>query len=149
ANKKELFDNVIPSSNSMMARNFHQLGIYYYNAKYQEQAKTMLASLHNLVASDTGFMANWANLYLELLVPTAEVAIIGNEAPALARNLRKNYHPNTILAASGVPDENIPLLQGKASGNDGKALIYVCFNKSCQRPVSTIDEAIMQFPNLA
>lgn len=149
ANKKELFDNVIPSSNSMMARNFHQLGIYYYSAPYQEQVKAMLASLHHLIASDTGFMANWANLYLELLVPTAEVAIIGNEAPALARKLRKNYHPNTILAASGVPDDNVPLLQGKASGDDGKALIYVCFNKRCLRPVSTLDEAIMQFPNLA
>lgn len=30
ANKKEIFDNVIPSSNALMATNLHQLGRYFY-----------------------------------------------------------------------------------------------------------------------
>src|SRR5690606_30334545 len=34
ANKKELFDNVIPASNSIMARNLHQLGIIFYDDRY-------------------------------------------------------------------------------------------------------------------
>ncbi|MEX2595173.1 MAG: thioredoxin domain-containing protein [Anditalea sp.] len=149
ANKKELFDNVIPASNSTMARNLHQLGIYFYEDQYEELSRNMLGPIKRLLVTDVGFLANWANLYLDLLVPTAEVAVIGKHATEKALAVNKSYHPNTIIAATETATENLPLLQGKTADSVGNALIYVCFKKVCQKPVLTIEEAFMQFPTLA
>ena len=149
ANKKELFDNVIPASNSIMARNLHGLSAFYYEDRYGELAQKMLGPIKKLLASDIGFLANWASLYLELLVPTAEIAVLGQNAKKLARALQEVYHPNVLLAASEENRENLPLLQDKSADPTGKALIYVCFSKVCQKPVLTAEEAFTQYPTLA
>ena len=148
ANKKELFDNVIPASNSMMARNLHHLGIFFYEDHYQNISRNMLGTIKNLLSADVGFLTNWANLYLELLVPTAEVAVVGNHSKEKALLLQEKYCPNSILAATDFDTEYLPLLQKKTADSAGNALIYVCFNKACQKPVLTVEEAIVQFPTL-
>ena len=148
ANKKELFDNVIPSSNSMMARNLHQLGSYFYDNHYSEISQNMLGHIKSMLSQDIGFLANWANLYLEQVVPTAELAIVGEGAGETALRLQKNYYPNMVLTANHGPADFPPLLKDKAGDSTGKALIYVCFNKVCQKPVAAIEEAIKQFPTL-
>lgn len=148
ANKKELFDNVIPSSNSMMARILHQLGLYYYEPGYQKQAEKMLGLLRNVMVKEPGFMCNWANLYLEQLVPSAEVAVTGKGAEQKAKDFQRSYYPNMVVAASETQNNEIPLLADKDAGKDREALIYVCFNKTCQKPVTDISEAIQQLPAL-
>lgn len=148
ANKKEIFDNVIPSSNSMMARNLHQLRIYYYEDRYGEIVRNMLGYVKSMLIQDIGFLANWANLYLELMIPTAEVAIIGKNASERAQEMQRYYLPNNVLAVSEATAEFPPLLAGKTGDSRGNALIYVCFDKVCQKPVADTEEAIKQFPIL-
>ena len=149
ANKKELFDNVIPASNSMMARNLHRLSLLCYQEKYAEISRKMLGGMQDLITRDPGFLCNWANLYLETLVPTAEIAILGNGAENLALEFQKAYLPNIVLAWSESPTESAPILQGKTPDSKGNALIYVCFDRACRRPVSTLDKALAQLPYLA
>ncbi|MEN2281019.1 thioredoxin domain-containing protein [Algoriphagus sp. SE2] len=148
ADKKELFDNVIPASNSIMARNLHQLSIFTYNEKYDSIAKKMLGGMKDLILKDPGFLCNWANLYLENLVPTAEIAIVGKGAEALAEKFKATYLPNLLLAYSEEMTETAPILQGKTPDSEGNALIYVCFDHACQKPVSAYEEAISQLPYL-
>lgn len=83
----------------MMARNLHQLGIYFYDDRYREISKYMLGHIKKMLSKDIGFLANWANLYLEQMVTTAEVAVVGDNAAELALQLKREYHPNFILAA--------------------------------------------------
>ncbi|WP_026952207.1 thioredoxin domain-containing protein [Algoriphagus mannitolivorans] len=149
ANKKELFDNVIPASNSVMARNLHRLSLLSYQEKYADIARKMLGGMQDLISRDPGFLCNWANLYLEMLVPTAEIAIVGKGAEALALEFQKAYLPNIVLAWSESPTESAPILQAKTPDSTGNALIYVCFDRACRRPVSTFTEAISQIPYLA
>lgn len=149
ANKKELFDNVIPSSNSMMARNLHQLSLYFYEDHYLNLSRKMLGKLKNLLATDAGFLANWANLYLNLLVPPAEIAIIGSGAEENSLLLQKKYHPNIIVGSTESIPGSLPLLQHKSPAPGGETLIYVCFDKVCRQPVSTIEEAYAQFPTFS
>jgi uncharacterized protein len=149
ANKKELFDNVIPASNSIMARNLQDLGLYFYNDHYLEIAEKMLGAMKKLIISEPGFLCNWASLYLSSLVPKAEVAIVGKYAKQKAKALQGQYLPNYVLSVTADVGENIPLLEFKTADSDGNALIYVCFNKACQKPVTTVDEALAQFPTLA
>lgn len=149
ANKKELFDNVIPASNSIMARNLQDLGLYFYNDQYLEIAEKMLGAMEKLIITEPGFLCNWASLYLSSLVPKAEVAIVGKDAKQKAKALQGQYLPNYVLSVTADVGENIPLLEYKTADSDGNALIYVCFNKACQKPVATVDEAVAQFPTLA
>ncbi len=149
ANKKELFDNVIPASNSMMARNLQDLGLYFYDDKYLEISANMVKTMKDLIISEPGFLGNWASVYLSTFLPKAEVAIVGKDALAKAREIQKKYLPNHVLAMSKTVGENIPLLTGKTEDPNGNALIYVCFEKACQRPVQSVDEAKAQFPTLS
>lgn len=149
ANKKELFDNVIPASNSVMARNLHRLSLFTYEEKYSEIASKMLGGMKELILREPGFLCNWASLFLEKLVPTAEIAIIGKGATEKAKELQHTYLPNMILAFSERLTENAAILADKTPDPEGNALIYVCFDHACRRPVSTREEAISQLPYLA
>ncbi|WP_338226426.1 thioredoxin domain-containing protein [Algoriphagus confluentis] len=149
ANKKELFDNVIPASNSVMARNLHRLSLLTYEEKYGEIARKMLGGMKDLITKEPGFLCNWANLYLEMLVPTAEIAIVGKGAQKLSLELRNTLFSNSVLAWSEVPTETAPILSGKTADSEGNALIYVCFDRACRRPVNTVTEALSQLPYLA
>ncbi|MBW3468447.1 thioredoxin domain-containing protein [Arthrospiribacter ruber] len=148
ANKKELFDNVIPSSNSIMAKNLQDLSLMYYDDIYAELSKKMLSSIKPLILKDPGFLSNWASHYLNSLVPKAEVAIVGKGAIAKARELQSAVLANCVIAASEEMNDQLPLLVGKKADANGNALIYVCYNKACQKPVSDISEAISQMPHL-
>ncbi len=148
ANKKELFDNVIPASNSILARSLHQLSLLTYEEKYGKIAARMLGGMKELVLKEPGFLCNWANFYLESLVPTAEIAIVGTGAKQKALALLADYLPNAVVAWSESPTASVPLLEGKVGDAEGNALIYVCVNRSCRRPVATVEEARALVPQL-
>jgi len=148
ANKKELFDNVIPASNSILARSLHQLSLLTYQENYGKIAARMLGGMKELVLKEPGFLCNWANFYLESLVPTAEIAIVGRGAKEKALALLANYLPNAVVAWSESPTASVPLLEGKLGDAKGNALIYVCVNRSCRRPVATVEEARALVPQL-
>jgi uncharacterized protein YyaL (SSP411 family) len=148
ANKKELFDNVIPASNSILARSLHQLSLLTYQENYGIIAARMLGGMKELVLKEPGFLCNWANFYLESLVPTAEIAIVGRGAKEKALALLANYLPNAVVAWSESPTASVPLLEGKLGDAEGNALIYVCVNRSCRRPVATVEEARALVPQL-
>ena len=148
ANKKELFDNVIPASNSILARSFHQLSLLTYEESYGKIAARMLGGMKELILKEPGFLCNWANFYLESLVPTAEIAIVGKGAKQKALALLAQYLPNAVVAWSESPTASVPLLEGKLGDAEGNALIYVCVNRSCRRPVATVEEARALVPQL-
>jgi hypothetical protein len=149
ANKKELFDNVIPASNSVMARNLHRLSLFTYEEKYAEISSKMLGGMKELILKEPGFLCNWASLFLEKLIPTAEIAIIGRSASQKAFELQHKYTPNSIIAFADEMTETVPVLEGKTPDSSGNALIYVCFDRACQKPVNSVKEAISQLPYLA
>jgi uncharacterized protein YyaL (SSP411 family) len=141
ARKKELFDNVIPGSNSVMAHNLLRLGRHLENTQYQELAAAMLGQVQALVAKEPQHLANWASLYAALLRPGAEVAIVGPEAEEFRRKLSQQFLPNDVLAGALIASD-LPLLQGR--GDAVKSTIYVCRNRTCQLPVHSVDEALEQ-----
>ena len=142
ADKKEVFDNVIPASNSVMARNLHQLGLYFYKENYLSQAEKNVTNGSGFAHQEPSFLANWANFYLEKATPTAEIAVTGPEAQEKALTFLNTYRPNLVLTASKGAI-NLPLLLEKPPEED---LFYVCFNKSCKQPVSGVTDALKSTP---
>ncbi len=140
ARKKEVFDNVIPASNSAMARNMYKLGLFLYKDDWIELAKSMLSRTKRIIMTDPSYLSNWACLYTDMTSSTAEIAIIGKEALKRRKEFDVHYLPNKILAGK-IDSSALPILEDRQSKED-KTIIYVCFDKSCKMPVETVQEAL-------
>jgi hypothetical protein len=142
ARKKEIFDNVISSSNSVMANNLYKLSLLLDNRAYRGFVDAMLAKINILLKKEVRYLANWACLYTYFLKPTVEVVISGNELEIFAQAIHNEYFPNKIVAGT-KQKSNLPLLEMREARTD-KTMIYVCMNKACLLPVSTVAEAWKQ-----
>jgi uncharacterized protein YyaL (SSP411 family) len=142
ARKKELFDNVIPASNSIMAHNLYTLGKMLDRDDYLEIADNMLSKMTKLLLADVQWVTNWAALYCQRAVPTAEIAIVGGDADAMRKDFDRFFIPNKIVMGTST-SSTLPLLLNRTDIN-AKTAIYVCFDKTCQLPVTKVEEALDQ-----
>ncbi len=143
ARKKEIFDNVIPSSNGVMARNLYCLGIILDREELKVRAKNMLLQISHLVESEPSFMSHWAILYAEMNTDIAEIVIVGDKLRKASLALRKNYLPFALFMGTQTKSE-LPLLAEKANPQGKDFTIYVCYNKTCKLPVHSVEEALIQ-----
>ncbi len=142
ARKKEIFDNVIPSANSMMARNLLLLSHYYEINAWREIATNMITKLSGLIASDTSYTANWGMAFLEATHGFEEIAISGKDCVQVRKGFGENFLP--FAAFSGSETKSLlPLLEGRQP-QAGGTLIFVCKNKTCQLPVEEVSAALAE-----
>lgn len=138
AKSQETADNVIPGSNSVMAKNLFRLSHYLSEASYLEQAKTMLTHLKTRTIEYGESYYGWAGLMLNLSSPFYEVAISGSKAKEKLRELNQNYLPQTLVIAA-ANESNLELLQDRYSD---ETRIFVCQEKACKYPVNEVGEAL-------
>ncbi|MEW4923586.1 thioredoxin domain-containing protein [Algibacter sp. 2305UL17-15] len=132
-------DNVIPASNSIMAKNLFKLSHYFDNKKFAESAMTMLNTIKPEMSQYPSSYSNWFDLMLNYTHPYYEVAIVGTNAKQKISDLNKAYIPNKLIAGS-TSENDMPLLENRY--NPKETLIYVCVNKACKLPVSEVEKAI-------
>lgn len=135
----EYRDNVIPASNSIMAKNLFKLYHYFDNPAYEKTASTMLNNMLPEAQKYPSAFSNWLDLMLNYTNNYYEVAIVGANAAEKISTLNKSYLPNKLIIGSTV-DNELPLLKNRYI--EGETLIYVCVNKACKFPVSEVDKAI-------
>jgi uncharacterized protein YyaL (SSP411 family) len=141
ASRKELFDNVIPASNSVMVQNLFHLGILFDLDDLKKLAENMTMSLSHLIKSEPNYMSNWAIAYTEIRKGMVEVVFAG-DIDKSRKEFQQQYQPFAVTI--GVKEKSdLPLTAGKIS-IDQKPTLYVCYDKSCQRPVHHVEEAIGQ-----
>ena len=143
ARKKELFDNVIPSSNSMMAWNLVHLGTHFYDDAAIQKGKSILAQTRALIIREAEYMSNWGILAIELSQNFAEIIVVGPEARAFVNEINSRFLPNKIISGTEQAIDLAPF--ELKSAINGETTIYVCYNKSCKRPVNSVEEALLQF----
>lgn len=136
--KLETEDNVLPSSNAVMAHVLYRLGVYYSQDSHLEQSAQMIARMAASISKAVPYYARWARLSGMMRFGTLEVAVVGEEATALASALQQHYLPDCLIL--GGTTENLPLLEGKSV--PGETRIYVCRERVCQRPATTESEAL-------
>ncbi len=142
ARKKEIFDNVIPASNSIMARNLHHLGILLDRDPWKQQAIKMTSRLAGMITNEPNYMSNWGIVYAEITQGLAEVVISGPDAEPIRKELHTRYLPMTLTLGSATKSQ-LPMLTGR-DPKEGKTVIYVCFDKTCKLPVENVEEALKQ-----
>lgn len=137
----ETSDNVIPASNSIMAKNLLRLSKLFPDPVYETTAIQMLKNVQENFEKSGQNHANWMQLALFVNQPFYEVAIIGDEFKKLTSDLLPTYLPNTIFA--GVEREGtLQLLKNRYVAD--KTLAYVCLQGTCKLPVEQPKEVLAQ-----
>lgn len=139
-NHFEVEDNVIAASNSVMADALFRLSIYFGNGYYEKICQQMVQNIVPTVDYPSAF-SNWLNVLLHFSEENKELAICGSNALDYLERINRNYLPNIIVAGSSK-DSKLPFLESRFS--DKETLLYVCQNKSCQRPSVDFEEISQQ-----
>jgi len=135
----EYQDNVIASSNSIMAKNLFSLSHHLDTKNYKEMAIAMLNNVKSKMVNNASSFSNWLDLMLNFTNPYYEVVISGKDAKTKLTLLNKTYVPN-ILVSYNTGASELPLLKNRFI--DGETLIYVCIDNTCKLPVSTIPKTL-------
>ncbi len=137
ARKHEVMDNVISSSNSVMAQNLQTLGLFFDEETYRDRAALMLKSVLPSIKTYGSAYANWCTQLLNEVSGINEIAIAGPDFKKVKQEFDQHYIPNKIMLAGAK--SSLPLLAHKQSE---QTKIYVCRDKTCQLPVATVGEAL-------
>ena len=135
----EFRDNVIPSSNSIMAKNLFKLYHYFDKQEYYDLSKKMALSVSSEFEIYPSGYTNWFDLIYNLKSNYYEIAIVGSNAITKVDDLNSFYLPNKLIIGSTTAND-LPLLKNRFV--DGKTLIYVCVNKACKMPTENLGESI-------
>jgi uncharacterized protein YyaL (SSP411 family) len=137
--KKEIQDNVIPASNSVMANNLFDLGVYFYEQSFLDKSSKMLANVKNEIKRSGPFYYNWAGLLAKFVHNPFEISIIGYDLKGMRAEFDKNYIPFALFAGSMV-NSKLPMLEDKTLKD--KSTIYICKNRVCKKPVYSVKDAL-------
>lgn len=137
--KKEIHDNVIPSSNSAMANVLFKLGHIFENENYSKMAERMLKKVMGNIKKYPAAFSNWGILLIYNTGMFYDVVISGPDALLRRGEFSEFYFPSKLLLGSTSKSE-IPVLKDRLK--PGKTMIYVCTNSECKKPAETVDETI-------
>jgi uncharacterized protein YyaL (SSP411 family) len=139
--KVEMHDNVIPASNSQMARNLFTLSKITGNTRYENISKKMLSHVAEEMVNYPSGYSNWAISAMQQAFPFNEICIVGKAVDEFITGFKEHYNPNAIFVYSKSASE-IALLKGRYKKDE--TLVYVCQNHTCSAPVTTVNEALKQ-----
>jgi uncharacterized protein len=137
---KDLYDNAVPSGNSVAAHTLLRLALLTGDDRYRTFAARLLG---RMAASMKRAPSAFGHLLCALdfsLASPLEIAIAGpvenEDARALVRTVFSRYLPNKVVAAASPGAAGaIRLLEGREPIG-GKTAAYVCRNFYCEAPVT-------------
>ncbi|WP_196896162.1 thioredoxin domain-containing protein [Aureivirga marina] len=136
--KIDLEDNVIPSSNSIMANNLFKLSLFFSNTYYSDVSKQMLHNIQEQMEKYGSGFSNWLNLMCNYVGEFYEIVISGKNIEEISNKFKNYYIPNIILAGCVKPSE-ISLLKNRESL---ETKVYICKNNSCNLPQTDFQKSI-------
>lgn len=139
----EIEDNVIPSANSVMARDLKKLSVYYENDYFEKISQKMLQNILPIVDYASAF-SNWLQLYLDFNDHHKELAICGKESVHFAKKINEKYLPNITIAVA-KNESKLPFLRNRT--RDEKTFFYLCENKSCSAPTESFETILQNIEN--
>ena len=134
----EVVDNVIPASNSIMAKNLYKLSKLFPEKNYGSIPIQMIKNVQDNFTNAQGY-ANWLQLAMFIDQPFYEIAVVGQDHQAKAQELLQHYIPNS-LTISTTRDENLNLFKNRYVKD--KTLIYVCIEGACKLPETDVQSSL-------
>ena len=103
ARKMEVYDSVIPSSNSVMATNIFMLGHFYRNDEWIKNAEQMTKNMFSNIKQYAPGFSNWSMLMTHLIYGVEEFCIIGLNAKKHLHSFSSQYHSGRIICGGENP----------------------------------------------
>lgn len=138
--KKEVTDNVIPASNSMLARAFINYGRIIGDPEYHERGSRMVEHVASRFQEYGPGFSNWGLASLDLTYSSYELAITGEKDLENNRAFLHQYYPNVLTY--GGSEKYVPTLKGKTDQKETR--FYLCQFGSCLQPTDSLSEVIRE-----
>lgn len=144
ARKIDINDDVISSSNSILAKCLMQMGYLFDENKYHQICDKMLLQIQPKLKKHPMGYSNWFQVVLHKWYGFNQLVCVGMDAEQYRFDLHKQYLPNK-LALVVIEKSEIPLLVDKEIANVTK--FYRCVDKSCGLPANSIHNFWEQINN--
>tara|TARA_B100000902_G_scaffold304295_1_gene292504 strand:+ start:1142 stop:3091 length:1950 start_codon:yes stop_codon:yes gene_type:complete len=129
ANKIEIFDSVIPSSNSVMFNNLLLMGKYYDDKLYQNIYNDMSLQLKKFL-NNYEYLSNWiyTNQINQIGINEIQMECIQKDVNNITKKINSWYAPNKIFSI--VSTENLK--------SNKKPSFMICRNYVCDKPLNNL-----------
>jgi uncharacterized protein YyaL (SSP411 family) len=139
AKQTDYFDNVIPSSNSMMCRNLLAMSHLFVDVKYRSIALEMIDLIAPKVTQYGSGFSNWMLAMLEAFGDKKDIVIVGEEAHTFANAIEEKRQLNWTVIAN-KDEKDLPVFEGRF--RESQTLIYICQHQTCLEPVDNVASAL-------
>jgi len=129
ARKMEIHDNVIPSTNAVMAMNFFKLGTYFKHQEWLYNSQQMVANIYDGMEQYGSGYSHWANVLLLQLKGIKEVHV--NDATLSREKIVSACTWGELIAYH----REIPMSELYTSKG-----LYVCGNGACSPNIESISD---------
>ncbi|NJC26451.1 hypothetical protein GGR27_001950 [Lewinella antarctica] len=137
----DLFDNALPSGNSQTMHGFLRLSRLMDDPEYLQRGENMLAAMAGSLERYPSSFGGWVHAALLHAGADRELVIVGPGAAAAAKQFLSRYRPGLLVAATETANDDLPLFRNRYL--TGELRFYVCENRACRAPVSTVNEALL------
>lgn len=137
----ELEDNVISSSNAVMARNLLRLAVLLRNETYRSRSVRMCKNMKDLLKAHPRSYSEWMQVSLNHRFDFHEIAVIGGNHEFEAAQIAARYLPNSVLVAAQEPSDSGLLNQ---EAHLDQTTIFACIIGSCALPVQSSEALFSQ-----
>lgn len=134
----EVYDNVIPASNSVIAHALFLLGKVSGNSEWVNRSLRMTQKQMTGFSEQFSGLSNWGMLALQHLQPFYELVVAGPKSKTVSGKYAQAYMPN-VASFVATTNSEVPLFKNRFK--PARTLIYVCQDSACKTPVTTWDEA--------
>ena len=135
---RDLFDNPLPSGNTLAAVALLQLALYTGEHDLRQAAEANLRAIAPLIERYPSGVGYGLALLSTLQTGTRELAIVGPDRQALERAYWNAYRPHVALASADAPSGVVPLLANRPGQPGG--LAYLCTDMVCLNPTGSPDD---------
>lgn len=128
ARKMELNDNVIPATNSVMARNLFELSVLLERDDYRKEAEQMLSGVYDGMEQYGSAYSNWGMLLLSFVDRSLHLKM---PIDAELEKLLPHYIPDLFIS------ENVSL-----------PTYLLCYDQTCEAPKANLSDAVQRIVEL-
>jgi uncharacterized protein len=141
ARPRDLYDNAVPSGNSLAAEVLQRLALLTGDAGLERAGVSALRAVRDLAERAPAAFGTALGALDIYLGPTRELAVVGGESErkALLEVAWDAFRPRLVLAAAAPGQAPVALLEGR-----DQAGAYLCERFACRLPVRTPGELAAQ-----
>ncbi|MDZ4668159.1 MAG: thioredoxin domain-containing protein [bacterium] len=143
--KIEINDDVIPSSNSILAKCLYRLAFYFENSNYEEIQEKMLQTIAEKMNKFPNGFSNWMQLIAWKEKGFTQVILSGPQALEWEKSLNKNFNYQTLIHVL-KKESKIPLFIGKTISKT-ETTAWICKGRTCSLPLQNLDQIELDLPN--